>query len=126
MCFFDFLLSIVGKAGETMLTTTSLSSFCFVAVNRGCRSGMYCSSNDGSKNCVTCQELISLNLSLSFSRRDLHGVYLNIYIVQVQQDTVSNQLNKLSTTIQSTCELFYVSSDTLFDYTLHLKCSSNF
>ena len=64
-----------------MLTTTTLShpSF-FLAVNRGCRSGMYCSSNDRSKNCVKYQgsEIInnfSLSLSLStflhrFVRRD--------------------------------------------------------
>ena len=42
------------RHGKRLLTTTSLShpSFLFVAVNRGCRSGMYCSSNDRSKNRV--------------------------------------------------------------------------
>ena len=41
----------------------------FLAVNRGCRSGMYCSSNDRSKNRVKYQgsEIIN-NFSLSLSR----------------------------------------------------------
>ena len=40
--------------GKKMLTTTSLIPplFFFLAVNRGCRSGMYCSYNDRSKNRV--------------------------------------------------------------------------
>ena len=48
----------------------SLSSFLFfLAVNRGCRSGMYCSSNDRSKNRVKYQgsEIIN-NFSLSLSQ----------------------------------------------------------
>ena len=48
-----------------MLTTTSLIPpfFFFLAVNRGCRSGMYCSYNDRSKNRVKKKKLCQVQSS---------------------------------------------------------------